>query len=153
MILSRRSLLKGFVATAAGLLLPETVAAEPGRRIWALDRTMIAPRRGGIMFIMLDGRHYPVRDLDALLRAEMCWQKLAMERAIMEPTITMGDAEAVGFDARRYQIDNHNFIVEEWSGPFRIHDFDLSADTPASPLYRGEALFAEGALIYPQRFS
>jgi hypothetical protein len=40
MRLTRRDLLKGMAATAAGILLPERVAAEPERRIWALDRTM-----------------------------------------------------------------------------------------------------------------
>jgi hypothetical protein len=42
--LSRRSLLKGMIATAAGVLIPEHVAAEPERRIWALDSTMIEPQ-------------------------------------------------------------------------------------------------------------
>ncbi len=42
MSLTRRSFLKFTVAGTAGLLLPEAVAAEPGRRVWALDRTMLA---------------------------------------------------------------------------------------------------------------
>jgi hypothetical protein len=46
MNLSRRTLLKGMVATAAGLLLPVDVAAEPERRIWALDQTMVGRGAG-----------------------------------------------------------------------------------------------------------
>lgn len=41
-MLDRRTFLKGLVATAAGVLVPGHVAAEPERRIWALDRTMVA---------------------------------------------------------------------------------------------------------------
>lgn len=39
--INRRTLFKGLVATAAGVLIPGEVAAEPDRRVWALDRTMI----------------------------------------------------------------------------------------------------------------
>lgn len=38
--MDRRTFLKGLVATAAGVLIPGEVAAEPARRVWALDRTM-----------------------------------------------------------------------------------------------------------------
>lgn len=44
MTLSRRTFLKGMVATAAGLLIPAEVAAEPERRLWALDQTMLGQR-------------------------------------------------------------------------------------------------------------
>jgi hypothetical protein len=40
--MDRRSFLKGLVATAAGVLVPSEVLAEPDRRVWALDRTMVA---------------------------------------------------------------------------------------------------------------
>lgn len=43
-MIDRRTFLKGLVATAAGVLVPGAVAAEPERRIWALDRTMQRPR-------------------------------------------------------------------------------------------------------------
>jgi hypothetical protein len=39
--MDRRTFLKGLVATAAGVLVPGHVAADPERRIWALDRTMV----------------------------------------------------------------------------------------------------------------
>ena len=39
--MNRRDLIKGLVATAAGILVPSAVAAEPERRIWALDRSMV----------------------------------------------------------------------------------------------------------------
>jgi len=41
---NRRQLLGGFVASVAGLLIPEALAAEPERRVFALDRTMLDPR-------------------------------------------------------------------------------------------------------------
>ena len=40
-MISRRSLLKGMVATAAGVLIPDGYDSE--RRVWALDRSMIDP--------------------------------------------------------------------------------------------------------------
>lgn len=39
--MDRRSFLKGLVATAAGVLIPASVAAEPERRIWALNRSVL----------------------------------------------------------------------------------------------------------------
>ena len=42
-MLSRRNLLRFAAAGVAGLLLPKEVAAEPDRRIFALDKTMISP--------------------------------------------------------------------------------------------------------------
>jgi hypothetical protein len=41
---TRRTILKGLAATAAGLILPPTLAenAEAVRRYWALDRTMLS---------------------------------------------------------------------------------------------------------------
>lgn len=42
-MLSRRTFLKGLVATAAGILVPAEVLAEPERRVWALDSTMVTP--------------------------------------------------------------------------------------------------------------
>jgi hypothetical protein len=42
-MISRRTLLKGLAATAAGVLVSEEVLAEPERRIWALDETMVQP--------------------------------------------------------------------------------------------------------------
>jgi hypothetical protein len=44
--MDRRSFLKGLVATAAGVLVPGQVLAEPERRVWALDRTMVTPPAG-----------------------------------------------------------------------------------------------------------
>lgn len=44
MTFSRRTFLKGMVATAAGILVPIEVAAEPERRIWQLDQTMVTPQ-------------------------------------------------------------------------------------------------------------
>jgi hypothetical protein len=41
--ISRRSFLGGVVATAAGVLVSEEALAEPERRIWALDQTMVQP--------------------------------------------------------------------------------------------------------------
>ena len=38
--MNRRTFLKGIAATAAGILIPDYAAAEPHRRVWALDRTM-----------------------------------------------------------------------------------------------------------------
>jgi hypothetical protein len=43
--MDRRTFLKGLVATAAGVLVPGHVAAEPERRVWALDGTMVSPVR------------------------------------------------------------------------------------------------------------
>lgn len=40
--MNRRGFLTGLAATAAGLLIPPDVAAEPERRVWALDSTMLA---------------------------------------------------------------------------------------------------------------
>lgn len=42
-MISRRSLLKGLAATAAGVLIPD--GYDPERRVWALDRSMIDPRK------------------------------------------------------------------------------------------------------------
>ena len=42
-MISRRSLLKGLAATAAGVLIPG--GYDPERRIWALDQSMIDPRK------------------------------------------------------------------------------------------------------------
>jgi hypothetical protein len=42
--MDRRSFLKGLVATAAGVLVPGAVLAEPERRVWALDQTMVQPK-------------------------------------------------------------------------------------------------------------
>lgn len=44
--MNRRTFFKGLAATAAGVLIPEQVLAEPERRIWALDRTMVPLGRG-----------------------------------------------------------------------------------------------------------
>lgn len=44
-MIDRRTFLKGLVATAAGVLVPGAVLAEPERRVWALDRTMVAAER------------------------------------------------------------------------------------------------------------
>jgi hypothetical protein len=41
---NRRLFLKGLAATAAGLLIPADVLAEPERRVFPLDKTMLAPR-------------------------------------------------------------------------------------------------------------
>jgi hypothetical protein len=41
--LNRRTFLKGLVATTAGVIVPQQVMAEPERRIWALDSTMVKP--------------------------------------------------------------------------------------------------------------
>lgn len=43
--MNRRSLLKGSLALATGLILPPTLAenAEAARRYWSLDRTMVPP--------------------------------------------------------------------------------------------------------------
>lgn len=51
--MNRRDFLKGLVATAAGVLVPGEVAAEPERRIWALDKTMFPNK-------MILGDHIPV---------------------------------------------------------------------------------------------
>ena len=58
--MDRRTLLKGLVATSAGLLLPPTLAenVEATRRYWALDRTMVLPRHGYEVWT-LDRRHHP----------------------------------------------------------------------------------------------
>lgn len=40
-MLTRRTLLKGLAVTAAGLLIPAEVLAEPERRVWALDSTQM----------------------------------------------------------------------------------------------------------------
>jgi hypothetical protein len=40
-MLNRRIFLKSLVVTAAGVLIPQHVAAEPERRVWALDRDML----------------------------------------------------------------------------------------------------------------
>lgn len=58
--MDRRTFLKGLVATAAGVLVPGSVAAEPDRRVWALDRTMVAAptytiRESGSLFPILAG--------------------------------------------------------------------------------------------------
>jgi hypothetical protein len=44
--MNRRTFLSGLVATAAGVLIPGVVAAEPERRIWVLDQTMLPHGRG-----------------------------------------------------------------------------------------------------------
>ena len=54
--MNRRDFLKGLVATAAGVLVPASVAAEPERRIWALDRTMVEPEP----LMLLRGQTYSV---------------------------------------------------------------------------------------------
>ena len=38
--MNRRIFLTGIAATAAGILVPQAVLAEPERRVWALDQTM-----------------------------------------------------------------------------------------------------------------
>jgi hypothetical protein len=43
--MNRRTFFKGLAATAAGILVPGAVLAEPERRVWALDSTMVAPVR------------------------------------------------------------------------------------------------------------
>jgi len=42
-MISRRSLLQGFVATTAGLIVPDVAPVPPERRVWALDRTQLGP--------------------------------------------------------------------------------------------------------------
>ena len=39
--MNRRTFLSGLLATSAGVLVPQVVLAEPERRVWALDRSMI----------------------------------------------------------------------------------------------------------------
>ena len=43
MRMDRRSFLRGLVGTAAGVLVAPEVLAEPERRVWALDNTMVRP--------------------------------------------------------------------------------------------------------------
>jgi hypothetical protein len=43
MPLSRRGFLKGLVGTAAGILVAPEILAEPERRVWALDGSMVRP--------------------------------------------------------------------------------------------------------------
>jgi hypothetical protein len=52
--MNRRSFLKGLVATAAGVLVAEDVAAEPRRRLFPLDRTMISGRGGRATVAVID---------------------------------------------------------------------------------------------------
>jgi hypothetical protein len=50
--MDRRTFLKGLVATAAGVLVPGAVLAEPERRVWALDQTMAQPK--GSLYAAID---------------------------------------------------------------------------------------------------
>lgn len=61
--MNRRGFLTGLAATAAGLLVPGDVAAEPQRRVWALDQTMLT-RGGGerIHGIIIDEAAYDLPD-------------------------------------------------------------------------------------------
>lgn len=43
MRMDRRSFLRGLVGTAAGVLVAPEVLADPERRVWALDNTMVRP--------------------------------------------------------------------------------------------------------------
>lgn len=55
--MNRRSFLKGLVATGAGILVPAAVSAEPERRIWQLDQTMLARpllRKGDLIRVVID---------------------------------------------------------------------------------------------------
>jgi len=78
-MLSRRKFLGFAAAGAAGLFLPKEVAAEPERRIFALDRTMIpgpnvlystwwdsSAAFPDYDFISINDHRYPVSTWDAL---------------------------------------------------------------------------------------
>ncbi len=82
--MNRRAFLKGLTATAAGLLIPGQVLAEPERRIWALDSTMVQP------YAWLDD--YPDDEIHL---------------ALYSNTITVGDYQA---DYRITVEDVHNDV-------------------------------------------
>jgi hypothetical protein len=79
--MDRRAFLKGLVATAAGVLVPGQVLAEPERRVWALDRTMVQPKGG----YLLDTGWF-----DATLPDGMIWLPISREEIVVS-------------DARYYQ--------------------------------------------------
>jgi len=56
MPLSRRSFLKTLAVGATGLLVPADVAAEPARRVWALDRTMLGRSSPDYWFAPIETR-------------------------------------------------------------------------------------------------
>jgi hypothetical protein len=52
--MNRRTLLKGLVATTAGLLIPEAVAVEPERRIWAFPTNPLGGRGARATIVTID---------------------------------------------------------------------------------------------------
>jgi hypothetical protein len=71
--MNRRTLLKGFIATAAGVLVADDVLAEPERRIWALDKTMVAPEVPPHFFIDDVGPYPFSSDADFFIRDVPDW--------------------------------------------------------------------------------
>jgi hypothetical protein len=71
--ISRRSFLGGLVATAAGVLVSDEVLAEPERRIWALDRTMVGSEVPPHFFIDDVGPYPFASDPDFFIRDVPDW--------------------------------------------------------------------------------
>ena len=76
--MNRRAFIAGLTATAAGLLIPD-------KRVWALDRTMIAPR-------------HPQWWYDVQAMGQDWSGRVWFDPVIPESTISVGDVIVVGGD-------------------------------------------------------
>lgn len=96
MKVSRRSFVKAALGGAA-LFLPEAVAAEPARRVWALDRTMLRlsdddfGRRFHESVMRQAGRAEPLMDLGA---RGLSWHRLRYDFSGEEPVLTGAESFA-----------------------------------------------------------
>ena len=72
MRMDRRSLLRGLVGTAAGVLVAPDVLAEPERRVWALDSSMVNP----MQFLGEDYNYYQRFEYGVVFRVgdEIMWR-------------------------------------------------------------------------------
>jgi hypothetical protein len=117
---NRRTLLKGLVATAAGVLVSEEVLAEPERRIWALDQTMVQPRDWHIRHVedwvdMLNPHETPFLDLlqtdyNYSQRMEFSWGAKMFKKTLKSVDLRYIDADG-------------NYGEETLSEPFEL-DFN-----------------------------
>jgi hypothetical protein len=117
---NRRTLLKGLVATAAGVLVSEEVLAEPERRIWALDQTMVQPRDWHIRHVedwvdMLNPHETPFLDLlqtdyNYSQRMEFSWGAKTFKKTLKSVDLRYIDADG-------------NYGEETLSEPFEL-DFN-----------------------------
>lgn len=88
--MNRRDLLKAFVAGTAGILIP-----DPERRVWALDRTMIAPK--SMETGWLDASMSGFQKGDSIL-AFMKGDRIAID---FISTMVSTEFQVVGFDVNK----------------------------------------------------